>query len=167
MKKIIYLSAITLFLVNSFKIQAQDAKFQALIIYNFTKLIDWPNKSGNFTVKILGNSELAKELKDFTVDRKAGGKQIFDIVKVEPDNIDNCQVLFIGISECENLHQIIEKIGKNPTLIITEKPDLISKGAGISFVKMDGTWKFQFREENIKKYGLKVSLDFKELGIPK
>ena len=45
--------------------------------------------------------------------------------------------------------------------------DLTPKGAGISFVKIDGTWKFLYKEENIKKKGLKVSLDFKELGIAK
>ncbi len=166
MKRIIYFLVILLF-INSTRTQAQDAKFQALIIYNFTKLIDWPNKSGNFTVKVLGNSDLVKELKDFTIDRKAGGKQNFDILKVELNNIDNCQVLFIGTSECDNLDQIVEKLGNSPTLIVTEKSDLTAKGAGISFVKMDGTWKFQFKEENIKKNGLKVSLDFKELGIPK
>jgi len=166
MKRVIYLLVLIL-IANMAKVQAQDAKFQALIIYNFTKLLDWPNKSGNFTVKVLGNPELVKELKDFTVDRKAGGKQPFDISKVELGNIDNCQVLFVGTSECENLAQIIEKVGNSPTLIITEKSDLTSKGAGISFVKMDGTWKFQYKEENIKKNGLKVSLDFKELGIAK
>jgi hypothetical protein len=115
----------------------------------------------------LGNSDLAKELKDFTADRKAGGKQVFDIQKVETSNIENCHILFIGTSECGNLDQIISKIGNAPTLIITEKPDLTPKGAGISFVKMEGTWKFQFKEENIKKNGLKVSMDFKELGISK
>ena len=166
MKRVIYL-LVLLLIANLAKVQAQDAKFQALIIYNFTKLIDWPNKSGNFTVKVLGNSELVKELKDFTVDRKAGGKQTFDISKVELNNIDNCQVLFVGTSESENLDQIIEKVGNSPTLVITEKSDLTSKGAGISFIKMEGTWKFQFKEENIKKNGLKVSLDFKELGIAK
>jgi len=151
----------------SVKIQAQDAKFQALIIYNFTKLIDWPNKTGNFTVKVLGNSELAKELKDFTTDRRAGGKQPFDIQKVEGNNIDNCQILVVGLSDCPNIEQIVEKNGNSPCLIITEKSDLTAKGAGISFVKQEGTWKFQFKEDNIKKNGLKVSLDFKELGIAK
>lgn len=167
MKRIVLVLGLTFLISNVVKIHAQDAKFQALIIYNFTKLIDWPNKSGNFIVKVLGNSDLTKELKDFTADRKAGGKQPFDIQKVETGNIDDCHILFVGISDCANIEQIIEKIGNNPCLIITEKSDLTPKGAGISFVKIDGTWKFQYKEENIKKKGLKVSLDFKELGIAK
>ena len=167
MKKASLLLVTIFILIGSIHMQAQDAKFQSLIIYNFTKLIDWPNKSGNFVVKVLGNSELVKELKDFTTDRKACGKQAFDIQKAEINNIDNCQILFVGLSESDNIEQIVEKVKNNPSLIITEKSDLTGKGAGISFVKVEGTWKFQFKEDNIKKNGLKVSLDFKELGIAK
>lgn len=156
-----------LFLNQSIVIKAQDAKFQALIVYNMTKLIDWPNKTGNFTVKILGNSELVKELKDFTVDRKAGGKQPFEIMKIEAGNYSNCHILFVGSSECGNIDQIASAIGNSPILLITEKPDLTSKGAGVSLIKSEGNWKFQYNEANIKKNGLKVSLDFKELGIAK
>ena len=167
MNKFAFLIMFTFIIGNIANLNAQDAKFQALIIYNLTKLIDWPNKTGNFTVKVFGNSDLAKELKDFTLERKAGGKQAFDIQKIESSSFDNCQILYIGASECENIEEIADKIGNNPILIITEKPDLTLKGAGISFIKIEGAWKFQYNEENIKKNGLKISLDFKELGIPK
>jgi hypothetical protein len=163
---IIKILLVSIFLCNV-KVIGQDAKFQSLIIYNLTKLLDWPDKSGNFTIKIIGNSELVKELKEFTVERKAGGKQDFDIQKVDIGDIGKCQMLFIGASECGNLDQIIKTVGINPILVITEKPDLTLKGAGISFIKLDGAWKFQYKEEIIKKSGIKVSLDFKELGIPK
>lgn len=167
MNKIAFIIILTIITGNIANLNAQDAKFQALIIYNLTKLIDWPNKTGNFTVKVFGNSDLAKELKDFTIERKAGGKQAFDIQKIESGSFDNCQILFVGTTECGNIEEIVDKVGNNPTLIITEKSDLTIKGAGISFIKIEGVWKFQYKEENIKKYGLKISLDFKELGIPK
>jgi hypothetical protein len=149
------------------EIFGQDAKFQSLIMYNLTKLLDWPDKTGNFKVRIIGNSELVKELKDFTSERKAGGKQDFDIQKIEIAEIAQCNMLFVGASDCGNLDQIIKLIGTKPVLIITEKPDLTSKGACISFIKDDGGWKFQYNEGNIKKIGIKISMDFKELGIAK
>jgi hypothetical protein len=156
----------SLLLQNSY-LRGQDAKFQSLIVYNLTKLLDWPDKTGNFTVRIIGNSELVKELKEFTSERKAGGKQDFDIQKAEANEIGQCNIVFVGTSECSNLEQIIKLVGSKPVLIITEKPDLTSKGAGISLIKEDGGWKFQYKEENIKKLGIKISMDFKELGIAK
>jgi len=149
------------------EIFGQEAKFQSLIMYNLTKLLDWPDKTGNFTIRIIGNSELVKELKDFTNERKAGGKQDFDIQKIEIGDVAQCNMLFIGASDCGNIDQIIKLVGTKPVLIITEKPDLTSKGAAICFIKDDGGWKFQYNEVNIKKLGIKVSMDFKELGIAK
>jgi hypothetical protein len=167
MKHILSTFLIGCLLLSSFNVLGQDAKFQSLIIYNLTKLLDWPDKSGNFTIKVIGNSDLVKELKEFTNERKAGGRQDFDIQKVDIGNIGPCQMLFVGATDCGSIEQIVKSLENKPTLIITEKPDLTPKGAGISFVKLEGVWKFQYKEENIKKLGIKVSMDFKELGIAK
>ena len=150
---------------NYFNAKGQDAKFQALIMYNFTKLLDWPDKSDNFVINVIGNAELAKELKEFTVNRRAGGVQEIVVNKVPLSELDKCQMVYVGLSESNNLGKVIEKIGSNNTLLITEKNGLTGKGAGISFIKKNGAWKFQFSESNIKTQGLKVSSDFKELGI--
>ena len=167
MKTLGYIFIIGSLLLHFSTTYAQDTKFQSLIIYNFTKLLDWPNEDGDFTIKIIGNAELTKELKEFTNERKAGGKLDFNIQKSELTNLDDCQIVFIGAQECGNTESIVKAIGSKPILVVTEKPDLTSKGAGVSLIKTDGVWKFQYNEENIKKAGIKVSLDFKELGIPK
>lgn len=165
MKYLALFMLVFILLGNQFNTIGQDAKFQALIMYNFTKLIDWPDKSGNFVITIIGNAELAKELKEFTTNRKVSGIQEITIEKLLVSEITKSQILYVGLAESNNLEKIIEKIGTNNTLLITEKSGLTDKGAGISFVKKSGTWKFQFKESNIKNQGLKVSSDFKGLGI--
>ena len=167
MKRFVFVFIFLMGLSFHNQIFCQDSKFQSLIVYNLTKLLDWPDKSGNFTIRIIGNSDLVKDLKEFTNGRKAGGKQDFDIQKIEVNEINQCNILFVGASECANLDQILKIAGMKPILIITEKPDFVQKGAGISLLKDEDGWKFQFKEENIKRLGIKVSLDFKELGIAK
>ena len=167
MKYLTILMLLFVLLGNRFNANGQDAKFQALIMYNFTKLLDWPDKSGNFVINVIGNVELAKELKEYTASRKAGGVQEIIVKKVLISELGNCQMIYVGSSESVNLDKIIEIIGSNNTLLVTEKNGLTDKGASISFVKINGTWKFQFNESNIKTQGLKVSSDFKELGIAK
>ena len=165
-----YLTILVLLFVligNRFNATAQDAKFQALIMYNFTKLLDWPDKSGDFVINVIGNVDLAKELKEFTANKKAGGVQEIIVKKVLVNELLDCQMIYVGSSESGNLDKIIEIIGGNNTLLVTEKNGLTDKGASISFVKINGNWKYQFSESNIKTQGLKVSSDFKELGIAK
>ncbi len=165
MKSVAFIMLMFILIGNQLNTNGQDAKFQALIIYNFTKLIDWPDKSGSFVITIVGNTELAKELKDFTANRKVGGIQEIAVEKLLVNEINNAQILYVGLTESANLTTIIEKMGSNNTLLITEKSGLTDKGAGISFIKKSGAWKFQFKESNIKNQGLKVSSDFKGLGI--
>ena len=163
MKKLVLL-LLVVFLIST-NIYAQDAKFKALIIYNFTKLLDWPDKTGDFTIEVVANADLAKELKDFTQTRKVAGKQNIIVKKVTVSEVSNAQIVIIGLSESDKLSEIIAKAGLRNTLIVTEKNGLTNKGAGISLIKDKGTWRFKYNEANIKKYGLKVSADFKELGV--
>jgi len=167
MRKIALLMLLFVLLGNHISISGQNAKFQSLIIYNFTKLLDWPDKSGDFVISVIGNAELAKELKEFTQNRKAGGVQQIVVKKELIDELTDCQIIFVGLQESNNLEKIIERVGNKNILLVTEKNGLTDKGAGVSFVKKNNTWEFQYNETNIKKYGLKVSSDFKVLGIAK
>ena len=164
--KIPFFVLIIFLFANSSKTFAQDTKFQALIIYNFTKLLDWPDKSGNFVINVIANEELVKELSNFTTGRKAGGIQDFEIKKADENNTD-CQMLIVGNTESSKLDEIVASTAGKHILLITEKNGLTDNGAGISFVKKSGTWKFEYNESNIKAQGIKVSADFKELGIAK
>ncbi|MCF6240527.1 MAG: YfiR family protein [Bacteroidales bacterium] len=165
MKKLIFVFFLVFFVFGKYTVNAQDAKFQSLIIYNFTKLLDWPDKSGDFIIEVVGNAELAKELKDFTQTRKVAGMQNIVVKKVLPADVSNAQIIVVGYADSDKLESIIEKAGNRNTLIVTEKSGLTKKGAGISLKKEKGVWQFQYDEQNIKKYGLKISADFKELGI--
>jgi hypothetical protein len=166
MKKIFFLILFGVIIVfKGYEVRAQDAKFQSLIIYNFTKLLDWPDKSGDFVIEVVGNAELAKELTDFTQSRKVAGVQNIVVKKVLPADVSNAQIVIVGLTESDKLGDIISKVGSRNVLIVTEKKGLTKKGAGISLMKESGTWQFQFNENNIKKYGLKISADFRELGV--
>ncbi|RLD76376.1 MAG: hypothetical protein DRJ10_13685 [Bacteroidetes bacterium] len=167
MRKIALVMLLFVVLTSHFNAIGQDAKFQALIMYNFTKLLDWPDKSGDFVINVIDNVELAKELADFTATRKAGGIQNIVVNEILTNELTKCQMVFVGASESDKLDEIIKKTEGNNTLLITEKNGLTEEGAGISFVKKNGAWKFEFNELNIKKQDLKVSSDFKELGIAK
>ncbi len=165
MKKLSLIVLLFVFVFGKFAINAQDAKFQALIIYNFTKLLDWPDKSGDFVIEVVGNAELAKELSDFTKTRRVAGMQNIIVNKVLPAEVSNAQIVVVGIADSDKLENIIANAGDRNTLIVTEKSGLTKKGAGISLKKEKGVWQFQYDEQNIKKYGLKISADFRELGV--
>ncbi len=166
MKKITTIILISFLLLAS-NVFSQDSKFHALMVYNFTKLIDWPDKNGNFSIHILGNSGITKELKDFTEGRKAGGLQNIVVEKVTEESIRKCHILIISSSDNNRLASVLSKIKGQNVLIVTEKAGMTGKGAGIAFFSKGGAWKYQYNEGNITAMGLKMSSDFKQLGEAK
>ena len=89
--------------VHSQQIPEMDEKDTAAMIkasylYNFAKLIDWPEayKSGNFIISVMGSGNLHKELVKKYNSKQIGSQQI-EIRKLSPTlNISKCHILYVG-----------------------------------------------------------------------
>lgn len=166
MKKTLLTSAILLLFGI---IHAQEAKFQAMSVYNFTRTLQWPEEyqKGNFIINFIGDTDLFKELEEFSENKKVRGEQKIIVQKTTLENIGKCHILIISESKNDKLSSVINAISGKSTLLITEEADMTLKGAGVSFTKEDGIVKYQYNTENIKKYNIAVSTSFKQIGIEK
>jgi len=53
-------------------VNAQDEKFKAIFIYNFTKYVNWPQIEGSFIISILGNSAITGEIESIAAKKTVG-----------------------------------------------------------------------------------------------
>lgn len=146
---------------------AQDYKYHPSFIYNFTKYIEWPSsyQTGDFVIAVLGDTPLIKELEKMA-ENKSVGSQKFVIKKINSAaEIDKCHMLFIPVSKSKELSDALAALSGKPTLVVTEKPGMASKGSGINFVIMDGKWKFELNKSATEKSNLKVSSDLAKFAI--
>lgn len=109
MKKVIILLLYLGFL-GSFA-QAQNEKFKALFMYNFTKYVEWPvaSKSGNFVVGVLGNSPISDELKVIAAKQKIGTQTMVVKVCANVADTEGCQMLYIPSSKSDLLADLMAK----------------------------------------------------------
>lgn len=144
-----------------------NAKYKAMFVYNFTKYFEWPQsyKDGNFVIGILGNSPLLSELNNMASTKKVGN-QSFEI-KTFPNvaAITNCHMLIVAPDVATPLTEIIAKIKKNSTLLITEKQGFAKQGAAINFVVQNNKPAFELNKSNAEKQDLKVSTNLLSLAI--
>lgn len=144
------------------------AKIKAVFIYNFTKYIEWPKdyKSGEFTIGILGDYEaLYNELTALSKQYKASD-QPFSIKYIDdPSNLSNPHILYIPDDSTEQLSEALESLKGKSTLVITEKPGLASKGAGINFIVQGNRQKFELNKSNIESRDLKVANVLEQLAV--
>lgn len=154
----------TLLMFGCLKSNAQQEKYYAAFIYQFTKYVNWSSQSTSFIIAVVGNTSATATLKEISKEKKVGSNPISLVEWNSPNDIGNCNVLFVPASQKANLSAIINKAGSKPILIVTESSGTISSGADISFQKNEGKIQFELNKTNLQKKGLTVSTDLERLA---
>jgi hypothetical protein len=145
---------------------AQDEKFKAIFIYNFTKYIEWPKEkeSSEFVITVVGNNALVPELKNIAGRMKAGVKPIVIKHTEITSAIPETNIVFISKEKTNDLPAIIESLNSRNILLIAEKSNACTLGASLNFIMKNGNLNFEVSPTNILKAGLKVNSQLFTLG---
>ncbi len=148
-------------------LNAQNEKFKALFLYNFTKYIEWPAnlRQGDFVVGVFGNPSLALELQTIATKQKVGSQNIIIKAINSVDEIENCHVLYVGHGKCSAITTVLSKLNGKNTLLITDKEGMALQGAGINYIMDGDRLKYEVNRGNIEKKGLVVSSSLLALGV--
>ncbi len=166
MKKVLFLALLIAGFAQSS--HAQVAKMQSVFIYNFTKYFQWPSSytTGDFVIGVLGaGAAITPELQDMAATKRAGNQPIVVKTFNSTSEITNCHMLFVPKNQSANLATVLQKVGTNSTLVITENEGLAQSGAAINFVIRDNKQKFELNVRNATKYNISVLEALKELAI--
>ncbi len=146
-------------------LKAQDEKFKAIFVYNFTKYLNWPAKPGNFIIAIYGNDPITTEIQSIA-SKKTVGTTAIEVKSIRSINdISNCHILYVSDSKADALSQVLVKAKEINILVITENKDACKNGSCINFVNSGGKITYEISRKNIENNGLKVSSDLVQLGI--
>ena len=170
-KRLLILSSILLFLSSwSDTVQLQEKNTPAIIkasyVYNFAKLVGWPDKKskGNFTIGILGDPDLYKQIVEKYSGKKIGNQSIEIVQLLGVDQLPEMHILFISRQLSPKTTQISDKVDNEHTMIITESDNGLSSGATLNFVVVDNLQKFEISETNAEKQGLTIGSTLKSLA---
>ena len=162
-----FFSIITVWLLlTAMSSQTGIPRAQAMFIYNFSRLIEWPAnyKSGPFVIGVLGSSQTLTELKTYTANKTVGSQPITVKKFNSPAEIGACHILFIPFSKTKTLPQVIQTLGSKSTLIISEKNGAIEKGSAINFVIIGDKLKFEIKPINATSKKINMSSKLNEMA---
>ncbi len=166
MRKIIWLALVcTSFLgANG---QTEISRAEAMFIYNFSRLIEWPAnyKTGPFVIGVYGSSTIQNDLKSYTTGKRVGSQPIAVKTFTTPSEISTCHILVVPFNSSKQLDNIVPQLSGKSTLLITEKSGAISNGAAINFVIIGNNLKFELSPGNATKYGIKLSSKLSEMAF--
>jgi hypothetical protein len=165
MRKFLILVIISVVYFN-LNAQTDIPKAQAMFIYNFSRLIEWPAsyKSGPFIIGFVGSSTTFEQMEAFSVGKSVGSQPISVQRFATIADISTCHILFVPFSKTKEMVNILAKLQGKSTLIITEKNGAINDGSALNFVVIDDKLKFEFKPDNAVKYQIKVSSKLNEMA---
>ena len=149
-----------------FSAKAQDEKFKALFMYNFTKYIEWPQakQSGNFVIGVCGNASIVPELQEIA-NKKTVGSQKIEIKEIAAsDDPSKLHILYVTADKTEAIDGFINKVKGKGVVIITDKPGLAEAKSGINYIKDSGRLKYEVSHKHLSEEGVKVSSQLAQLG---
>ena len=159
---------ITLLLLLFFTLKivtAQEEKFKALFLYNFTKNIEWPNVGQTeFEIGIIGNSNVYDEMLTIAQKGKVGNLPLVIKKYNSIDQIQNSKIIFISNNKNAVIANAVAKFASKPVVIVTENSGSTYDGVSIRFVMIDDKLKFEISRKNTQKNGMKVNSSLFGLG---
>ena len=157
----------------------EEYKVKAAFVYNFTKLIEWPdsafnNEGDTFKIALFGDEHLKECF--LTIDGKISIGRIISIQYSGPDTEKNkeayktilaqSQIVFISRhTRLEQVMKILSDIGDRPVLTIGEDKNFSRAGGVIQFFTRDDHLHFEVNIQSAEAHQLKFSSRLLKLAV--
>ncbi|WP_027419734.1 YfiR family protein [Crocinitomix catalasitica] len=133
---------------------------KALYIYTFATLIDWPAnlRKGDFEIAVLGSkTAVFKELNDKYAGKSIGSQEIVIKNYTNQSEINNAHILYITEEKSQYISSLAEQLKPKSTLIVSERPGGLSRGAIVNFIVEGNIQKYEINLKNAKRHSLVIA----------
>ncbi len=149
---------------------AQDRpahELHSMMIYNFLKYIQWPagKNSGEFVIGVVGAESVYETLNSWYGNKTRGDKKFIIKKLSEKDDLTQCQLLYVGKTASAKFKDVLNKIGSQPVLTVTNQNGLAQQGSCINFKVVNNRLKFELNQAAIAKSNLKSSSQLAAMAI--
>ena len=134
-------------------------------MYKFLQNLEWTSAADKYTVGVMSDPSLLSELKTITSGRSVKGLPV-EVLDYQSGNLlDGLHMLFVGAGGMSELDDITRQAVEKSVVIVTETNGSAKYGAGINFVDVGGTLKFQMNLGVLQESNVKASGSIKSLAI--
>ena len=160
------LAAVVLLLSGSVMLHAQTApketQIKAVFLFNFSQFVEWPASSfadaqAPLIIGILGKDPFGNYLEQTVNNEKVNNRPIIIQHYNNAGEIKMCNILFISLSEKDQLAETYKALQGRPILTVGDTRNFIREGGMVRFVTENDKIKFQINVNAAKAAGLTIS----------
>lgn len=133
----------------------QEAQVKAAYIFNFTKLLQWPQSNSEyFYMFVLGKSPVTPHLNKIAGKEKVNGRAIVVNEISDLENFEAGSILYLAYTEKTRLNETLRKIKGKKIVLICSIEGAASKGAGIVLVRIGDKIRFEINRKALEDEGI-------------
>lgn len=151
-----FLTGLTL-LLASLAGQAQlntEQQFKAAYLVNFLKYVEWPGEYAKSTICLFGRDALSGPLAAYE-GRLVSGRELVVRRVSGPDQLDECQILYVPDIEEARLPAVLRWTENRPILTVSDAEFFARQGGGIALVREDTRLRFDVNLDTLNRARLK------------
>jgi hypothetical protein len=135
---------------------AEEVK--AGFLYHFSAFVNWPDATPTdpIVVGVLGGEEVETELLRIAAAKRQPGRSILVRRLRAGEDLAGLHIVYVGASESQRLERVVAALRGGPTLIVSDTPDGLERGAMINFVTADRV-QFEISLDSAHRGGLRLS----------
>jgi hypothetical protein len=131
---------------------------KAGFLYHFSAFVSWPEATpaDAIVIGMLGGDEVEAELRRI-VAAKGSPARTISVRRLRPgDDPAGVHILYVGAAESQRLERAVAAVRGQPTLVVSDVPDGLERGAMINFVTADRV-QFEVSLDAAHRGGLRLS----------
>jgi hypothetical protein len=155
--------------VFSYADTGEEYAVKAAFVLNFAKFTQWPEDSfaspDSFSLCVIGDNSVKRGFQ--TIDgKKAGNRSLHVNFLAEIDDLDRCNMLFVGGDvDRVSLLRIFASVKGEHVLTIGEMKNFASDGGVINFISKNKKLRFEINRETADQQKIKISSRLLNLAI--
>ncbi|HYG23559.1 MAG TPA: YfiR family protein [Verrucomicrobiae bacterium] len=140
---------------------AGEYQIKAVFLFNFTKFIEWPEKSfastnAPFVISIAGEDPLGGILDEVVRSEIVRGRELVVKRVRAGEPAPDCQILFISRAERDRLDEWVASMSGKPTLLVADSPKALERGVMVNLVVRDSV-RMEVNPAAAQTAGLQIS----------
>jgi hypothetical protein len=135
---------------------ATESELKAAYLVNFLKYVEWPGTRPTINLCLFGRDSLGPYLAAYE-GRLIGGRELHIRKVSSPEQLADCQELFIPDTEEARIAAVIRWVGKQPILTVSDADTFTRDGGEIALISSEGRLQFDVNAEALSNASLRAS----------
>lgn len=158
-------TSLALAMPASFGEVTSEAQLKAAYLVNFLKYVEFPGNRATVTLCLFGRDSLGSYLAGYE-GRQVGGRELRIRRVNSPEQIADCQELFIPDTEEARFAAVLRWVDKQPILTVSDAETFTRDGGGIALIRAEGRLQFEVNVDALTRAGLRASPQMLRLAKP-